>query len=212
MNKISKITFSLVCATVLLSNANASIQANEVADKLINLDKERQENPNINGSGIVVGVVDSVFNTDNPILKDKLIGSINNNIDSERFGSDKSTMLHGTQVASLIVGNGNELKGVANGAKYYGLAYLNPSPLYTGNFKADVEKMCEGVKKMRVKNFGDDFMEVPKIGNLKSFTLSCNARNFSSKNPYNPKSSVLSQKCWKNGSALNTYKTQINAI
>ncbi|CUU82000.1 hypothetical protein [Campylobacter hyointestinalis] len=71
---------------------------------------------------------------------------------------------------------------------------------------------CEGVKKMRVKNFGDDFMEVPKIGNLKSFTLSCNARNFSSKNPYNPKSSVLSQKCWKNGSALNTYKTQINAI
>lgn len=42
---------------------------------------------------------------------------------------------------------------------------------------------CEGVKKMRVKNFSDDFMEVPKIGNLKSFTLSCNARNFSNKNP-----------------------------
>lgn len=65
MNKISKITFSLVCAMVLLSNANASIKANE----LINLDKARQENQNINGSGIVVGVVDSVFNTDNPNLK-----------------------------------------------------------------------------------------------------------------------------------------------
>lgn len=36
---------------------------------------------------------------------------------------------------------------------------------------------------MRVKNFSDDFMEMPKIGNLKSFTLSCNARNFSNKNP-----------------------------
>lgn len=158
MNKISKITFSLVCATVLLSNANASIQANEVSDKLINLDKARQENPNINGSGIVIGVVDSVFNTDNPILKDKLIGSINNNIDSERFGSHKSTMLHGTQVASLIVGNGDELKGVANGAKYYGLAYLNPSPSYNGNLKADVEKMIQsGVKVINHSYVSDGF-------------------------------------------------------
>lgn len=158
MNKISKITFSLVCATVLLSNANASIQANEVADKLINLDKARQENPNINGSGIVVGVVDSVFNTYNPILKDKLIGSINNNIDPERFGSHKSTMLHGTQVASLIVGNGDELKGVANGAKYYGLAYLNPSPSYNGNLKADVEKMIQsGVKVINHSYVSDGF-------------------------------------------------------
>lgn len=65
---------------------------------------------------------------------------------------------------------------------------------------------------MRVKNFSDDFMEVPKIGNLKSFTLSCNARNFSSKNPYNPKSSVLSRKRWKNITSLNAYKAQINAI
>ncbi|RAZ60633.1 S8 family peptidase, partial [Campylobacter hyointestinalis] len=158
MNKISKITFSLVCATVLLSNANASTQANEVADKLINLDKARQENPNLNGSGIVVGVVDSVFNTNNPILKDKLIGSINNNIDSERFGSHKSTMLHGTQVASLIVGNGDELKGVANGAKYYGLAYLNPSPSYNGNLKADVEKMIQsGVKVINHSYVSDGF-------------------------------------------------------
>lgn len=158
MNKISKITFSLVCATVLLSNANASTQANEVADKLINLDKARQENPNLNGSGIVVGVVDSVFNTNNPILKDKLIGSINNNIDSERFGSHKSTMLHGTQVASLIVGNSSDLMGVANGAKYYGLAYLNPSPLYSGDIKADIQKMIQsGVKVINHSYASDGF-------------------------------------------------------
>ncbi|CUU86179.1 serine protease [Campylobacter hyointestinalis] len=158
MNKISKITFSLVCATVLLSNANASTQANEVADKLINLDKARQENPNINGTGVVVGVVDSVFNTNNPILKDKLIGSINNNIDSERFGSHKSTMLHGTQVASLIVGNSSDLIGVANGAKYYGLAYLNPSPLYSGDIKADIQKMIDsGVKVINHSYASDGF-------------------------------------------------------
>ncbi|TWO19766.1 S8 family serine peptidase [Campylobacter hyointestinalis] len=158
MNKISKITFSLVCATVLLSNANASTQANEVADKLINLDKARQENPNLNGAGVVVGVVDSVFNTNNPILKDKLIGSINNNIDSERFGSHKSTMLHGTQVASLIVGNSSDLMGVANGATFYGLAYLNPSPSYNGNLKADVEKMIQsGVKVINHSYASDGF-------------------------------------------------------
>lgn len=159
MNKISKITFSLVCATVLLSNANASTQANEVADKLINLDKARQENPNLNGSGIVVGVVDSVFNTNNPILKDKLIGSINNKIDSDRFaGNDKATMLHGTQVASLIVGNSSDLMGVANGATFYGLAYLNPSPLYSGDIKADIQKMIDsGVKVINHSYASDGF-------------------------------------------------------
>ncbi|ARQ99914.1 S8 family serine peptidase [Campylobacter porcelli] len=145
MNKISKITLSFACATVLLSSGAL---ANDGAYKIINLDKAKEQNPTINGSGVIVGVVDSIFNTNNPIIKDKLVGAINNTIDPDRFGgTDKATMLHGTQVSSLIVGDSSDLTGVASAAKFYGLAYLNPSPLYTGNIKVDVEKMIQsGVK------------------------------------------------------------------
>ena len=144
MKKISKITLSLVCASVLLSATNSLAQANDKVYSVINLHNAKAENPNIDGSGVVIGVVDSVFNTNNPIIKDKLIGEINNSIDPDRFaGGDKITMLHGTQVSSLIVGNSSDLMGVANGATFYGLAYLNPSPLYTGDIKADIQKMID---------------------------------------------------------------------
>ncbi|WP_261517572.1 S8 family peptidase [Campylobacter lanienae] len=148
MKKISKITLSLVCASVLLSATNSLAQANDKVYSVINLHNAKQENPNINGAGVVIGVVDSVFNTKNPIIQNKLINSINNSIDPDRFsGSDKITMLHGTQVSSLIVGNSSDLMGVANGATFYGLAYLNPSPLYTGDIKTDIQKMIDsGVK------------------------------------------------------------------
>ncbi|WP_180379229.1 S8 family serine peptidase, partial [Campylobacter lanienae] len=148
MKKISKITLSLVCASVLLSATNSLAQANDKVYSVINLHNAKAENPNIDGSGVVVGVVDSVFNTKNPIIQNKLINSINNSIDPDRFsGSDKITMLHGTQVSSLIVGNSSDLMGVANGATFYGLAYLNPSPLYTGDIKTDIQKMIDsGVK------------------------------------------------------------------
>lgn len=144
MKKISKITLSLVCASVLLSATNSLAQANDKVYSVINLHNAKAENPNIDGTGVAVGVVDSVFNTKNPIIQNKLINSINNSIDPDRFaGGDKITMLHGTQVSSLIVGNSSDLMGVANGATFYGLAYLNPSPLYTGDIKADIQKMID---------------------------------------------------------------------
>ncbi|MDY6134393.1 S8 family serine peptidase [Campylobacter lanienae] len=148
MKAISKVTLSLVCASVLLSGTNSLAQANEKAYNVINLTKAKQENPNINGAGVVVGVLDSVFNTNNPIIQNKLINSINNSIDPDRFsGSNLGVMTHGTQVSSLIVGDSAEFKGVANGATFYGLGLLNPSPSYTGNIKADVQKMIDsGVK------------------------------------------------------------------
>ena len=144
MKKISKITLSLVCASVLLSATNSLAQANNKVYSVINLHNAKAENPNIDGTGVVVGVVDSVFNTKNPIIQNKLIKSINNIIDPNRFvGEDLVVKTHGTQVSSLIVGNSSDLMGVANGAKYYGLAYLNPSPLYSGDIKADIQKIAE---------------------------------------------------------------------
>ena len=47
---------------------------------------------------------------------------------------------------------------------------------------------------MRVRNFSARFLKARKIGTFKSFTLSCNVKFSCKKNPYNPKSSVLSQK------------------
>ena len=73
MKKISKITLSLVCASVLLSATNSLAQANDKVYSVINLHNAKAENPNINGAGVVVGVVDSVFNTKNPIIQNKLI-------------------------------------------------------------------------------------------------------------------------------------------
>ena len=148
MRTISKITLSLVCASVLLSATNSLAQANDKVYSVINLHNAKAENPNIDGSGVVVGVVDSVFNTKNPIIQNKLIKSINNIIDPNRFvGEDLVVKTHGTKVSSLIVGDSAKFKGVANGAKFYGLALLNPSPSYAGNIKADVQKMIDsGVK------------------------------------------------------------------
>ena len=148
MRTISKITLSLVCASVLLSATNSLAQANNKVYSVINLHNAKAENPDIDGTGVVVGVVDSVFNTKNPIIQNKLIKSINNSIDPNRFsGSNLAVMVHGTQVSSLIVGDSAEFKGVANGARFYGLALLNPSPSYAGDIKADVQKMIDsGVK------------------------------------------------------------------
>ena len=148
MRTISKITLSLVCASVLLSATNSLAQANDKVYSVINLHNAKAENPNIDGTGVVVGVVDSVFNTKNPIIQNKLIKSINNIIDPNRFaGEDLVVKTHGTKVSSLIVGDSAEFKGVANGATFYGLAYLNPDSLYTGDIKADVQKMIDsGVK------------------------------------------------------------------
>ena len=148
MKKISKITLSLVCASVLLSATNSLAQANNKVYSVINLHNAKAENPNIDGAGVVVGVVDSVFNTKNPIIQNKLIKSINNIIDPNRFaGEDLVVKTHGAKVSSLIVGDSAEFKGVANGATFYGLAYLNPDSLYTGDIKADVQKMIDsGVK------------------------------------------------------------------
>ncbi|MDD7514774.1 MAG: S8 family serine peptidase, partial [Campylobacter lanienae] len=149
MRTISKATLSLVCASVLLSATNSLAQANDKVYSVINLHNAKAENPNIDGTGVVVGVVDSVFNTNNPIIQDKLIDSINNIIIPEHFaGEDLAVlMMHGAMVSSLIVGDSTEFKGVANGATFYGLALLNPSPSYAGNIKADVQKMIDsGVK------------------------------------------------------------------
>ena len=65
---------------------------------------------------------------------------------------------------------------------------------------------------MRVRNFSARFLKARKIGTLKSFTLSCNARIQLKENPYNPKSSVLSPKKQKNLTPQTLIKAQTTAL
>ena len=153
MNQISKITLSAVCATFLLSNANANnTPANEIANNVVRLDKAKEENPTIDGTGIVVGILDGPYNLDNPILSGKAINTINNRIDPDKFAGASNSNIHGTQVASIIVGNTNsDLTGVASGAKFFGLAYLNPGFVYNtnkNNFTNDIQTMIKSGAKV----------------------------------------------------------------
>ncbi len=141
MQKFPKITLSVALASILFSSANA---ANEKALELVNF----QNRGLSTGSGVVVGVFDSVFNFDdsgdNPLLAGKLAGAINNNMIDYKFSltNEKATYLHGTQVSSIIASS----LGVAPGAKIYGLGYINSDPIY--NFNRDPQVIENDVKKM----------------------------------------------------------------
>ncbi|MCI6218027.1 MAG: S8 family serine peptidase, partial [Helicobacter sp.] len=169
MNQNSKITLSAVCATFLLSNANANnTPANEIANKVVRLDKAKEKNPTIDGTGIVVGIIDGPFNLKNPIIKDQAYTDpINNKIEPNYFSglNNASDMRHGTNVTSIIVGDGKNytqkeagsgsyieqntsLKGVAYKSKFYGIAYNNPGATYnSNNLESDIQKLADaGVK------------------------------------------------------------------
>ncbi|RAX51621.1 S8 family peptidase, partial [Helicobacter sp. 10-6591] len=145
----------------LISNANANnTPANEIANKVVRLDKAKEKNPTIDGTGIVVGILDGPYNLDNPILSGKAINTINNRIDPDKFVGAGNSNIHGTQVASIIVGNTNsDLTGVASGAKFFGLAYLNPGFVYNtnkNNFTNDIQTMIKSGAKVFNHSYASD--------------------------------------------------------
>lgn len=164
MQKLPKFTLSIALASILFSSANA---ANEKALELINF-KDRSLST---GSGVVVGVFDSVFNfddsKDNPLLLGKLAGAINNNMIDYKFSltNEKDTYLHGTQVSSIIASS----LGIAPGAKIYGLGYLNSDPIYNFNrdpqiIENDVRKMmASGVKVINHSYASDDYYPLTNL-------------------------------------------------
>ncbi|AUI65134.1 MULTISPECIES: S8 family serine peptidase [Glaesserella] len=141
--------FPLVCCSVLASRslwASDLFMTLENSYKIINLQKAKADNPTIDGSGTVVGVVDSMFNTNHPSLKDKAIKIAGyqefdkiyqSDADSIGLAKDNATFRHGTHVAGILLGkhlgrttafaNDGDPYGVAPNAKFYGAAFKENS-------------------------------------------------------------------------------------
>lgn len=104
--------------------------------QIINYD----ENSGFDGSGINLGIIDSVFNDSHKSLQGKDNVLINNGFDMGR--TDRDGMRHGTHVAGIAIGKKfgeKDPHGIAYNGKYYGLGKNNPGYTYTGNLYEDIK-------------------------------------------------------------------------
>ncbi|MDG6240389.1 S8 family serine peptidase [Glaesserella parasuis] len=147
---MKKFLFPLQCCAVLSSPslfASDLFVTLEKSYNIINLQKAKAQNPTIDGSNVVVGVVDSLFNPEHPSLQGKAIeiGGYKdfNKIyqdDESSIGvtqKDNATFRHGTHVAGILLGrhlgrtptfeNNGDPYGVAPNAKFYGAAFKESS-------------------------------------------------------------------------------------
>lgn len=127
-----------LCIGALPLVLSASDQINKLKKswQIINYD----ENSGFDGSGINLGIIDSVFNDSHKSLQGKDNALINNNFDMGR--TDRDGMRHGTHVAGIAIGKkfgGNDPHGIAYNGRYYGLGKNNPGYTYTGNLYEDIK-------------------------------------------------------------------------
>lgn len=127
-----------LCIGVLPLVLSASDQINKLKKswQIINYD----ENSGFDGSGINLGIIDSVFNNSHKSLQGKDNELINNDFDMGR--NDRDGMRHGTHVAGIAIGKKlgeNDPHGIAYNGRYYGLGKNNPGYTYTGNLYEDIK-------------------------------------------------------------------------
>lgn len=128
----------VLCIGVLPLVLSASDQINKLKKswQIINYD----ENSGFDGSGINLGIIDSVFNDSHRSLQGKDNVLINNDFDMGR--NDRDGMRHGTHVAGIAIGKKlgeNDPHGIAYNGRYYGLGKNNPGYTYTGNLYEDIK-------------------------------------------------------------------------
>lgn len=114
MNKIGLGIISLSLA-VCVSFANMPEIMNKSND-LINLNAARQENPGIDGSGVVLGIIDSEINTRHPSISGKELAH------KGQVFTRGSKATHGTHVLGIMAGkklSNNDPYGVAYNSNYY---------------------------------------------------------------------------------------------
>lgn len=152
MKNLKIIYISLVISSLLYGQNDAAQQpqkadSKDYAMQIISMDKIRENTSSPTGKGVVVGIVDSGFNTSHPSLQRQNKYTIshncwdNNNCDPYNVDkSKKEAYAHGTHVAGILLGNklsdntdNKSPQGIAYDAKYHGVGYLHPQNKYNGN-------------------------------------------------------------------------------
>lgn len=153
MKNLKIIYISLVISSLLYGQNDAAQQPQKADSKdyvmqIISMDKIRENTSSPTGKGVVVGIVDSGFNTSHPSLYGQNKYTIshnpcwdNNNCDP--YNADKGkreVYAHGTHVAGILLGkklsdamDNKSPQGIAYNAQYHGVGYLHPQTKYNGN-------------------------------------------------------------------------------
>ncbi|MDD7567200.1 MAG: S8 family serine peptidase, partial [Helicobacter sp.] len=149
MKNLKIIYISLVLSSLLYGQDDAAQQAQKADSKdyamqIISMDKIRENTSSPTGKGVVVGIVDSGFNTSHPSLQGQNKYTISNNpcwdsncspYDADR--GKREVYAHGTHVAGILLGkklsDNKSPQGIAYDAQYHGVGILTPASTYNGN-------------------------------------------------------------------------------
>ena len=152
MKNLKIIYISLVLSSLLYGENNAAQQpqkadSKDYAMQIIGMDKIWENTLSPTGKDVVVGIVDSGFNTSHPSLQGQNKYTISNNPcwdrDCSPYNADrinKEKYAHGTHVAGILLGkqlsdntDNKSPQGIAYNAQYHGVGILNPASTYNGN-------------------------------------------------------------------------------
>lgn len=153
MKNLKIIYISLVLSSLLYGQNDVAQQpqkadSKDYAMQIIGMDKIWENTLSPTGQGVVVGIVDSGFNTSHPSLYGQNKYTISNNpcwdsncspYDADRINKEKYA--HGTHVAGILLGkqlsdntmDNKSPQGIAYNAQYHGVGILNPASTYNGN-------------------------------------------------------------------------------
>lgn len=152
MKNLKIIYISLVLSSLLYGQNDVAqqpqkVDSNDYAMQIISMDKIRKDTLSPTGKDVVVGIVDSGFNTSHPSLYGQNKYTISNNpcwdsncspYDADRINKEKYA--HGTHVAGILLGkqlsdtmDNKSPQGIAYNAQYHGVGILNPASTYNGN-------------------------------------------------------------------------------
>ena len=152
MKNLKIIYISLVLSSLLYGQNDVAqqpqkVDSNDYAMQIISMDKIWENTLSPTGQGVVVGIVDSGFNTSHPSLQGQNKYTISNNPcwdrDCSPYNADrinKEKYAHGTHVAGILLGkqlsdntDNKSPQGIAYNAQYHGVGYLHPQNKYNGN-------------------------------------------------------------------------------
>ncbi len=152
MKNLKIIYISLVLSSLLYGQNDVAQQpqkadSKDYAMQIIGMDKIWENTLSPTGKDVVVGIVDSGFNTSHPSLQGQNKYTISNNPcwdrDCSPYNADrinKEKYAHGTHVAGILLGkklsdntDNKSPQGIAYNAQYHGVGYLHPQTKYNGN-------------------------------------------------------------------------------